>query len=234
MVHFINNETSLQGVIDSIDATAAFWRVSPLPDKDWYFINGSLPEDSDYGNATVFTWKPMTQLGSISVRSFVYLMISVVVILVLIFLPSCRHVAHLILGNDRRFGTDRTNSRISAHAFDRRLREIYPREPEGNAMPSYPEQLFHQPGRDVSAGDVRECQSMLRQIYGLKINAFNARDVRRGNQEIVTGWKTQATSGLKDLKEIVDRWGQNTNWSARERTKVEEIRRRILAIRPDA
>jgi hypothetical protein len=87
----------------------------------------------------------------------------------------------------------------------------------------------------VSATDIRACQSMLRKVYALRVDAYNARDVRRRHVGIVEGWKVQATAGLGEIKGIVKMWADrgDLKWSPEERARVNAIRERILAIQPD-
>ena len=248
--HPTTNMTELQPslplatIITSVNATTPYWRLGPLP-GEWLFYNGSSQQYSNNGSSYWYYYQAnnsaeplvwikinnITHIGSLQLNSFVYLIISFVVFVLLLLLPNCRYITRLLLGNDRRFGTSTASN--SDYAFDRELKNLYPTEgPE--PLPSYPEVLHYHDSKAVRAQDIRECQSMIRKIYALKVDAYNARDVRRANMEIVAEWKMQASAGLRDVKSLVEKWDQRRDWDDYERVKVTAIRQRILAIQPDA
>jgi hypothetical protein len=242
MVLFDPEDTALAAVVRSINATTPAWRLGPLS-STWVFVTDSIPaysyvngyyyvdSHSAIGDTVIVQRKEIKGVGTLPLTSFVYLIISAFVILVLIALPNCRYIVRLLLGNDTRFATDGTA--ISEFTFGRLVGAFYPRAPRREPLPSYPEVVDYESSREVSSSDVRECQSMIRRVYALKVKAFNARDVSHANRGIVDGWKVQATAGLKDLQSLADKWSQRRDWSPEEREKVDLIRQRILAIQPD-
>lgn len=243
MVLLDPSDTALAAIVHSINATTPVWELGPLS-SSWIYVNGSIlngsyvngynynGSTSSIGNTTIVQRKEINDVGTLPLRDFVYLIISVAMVLALLALPNGRYILKIIFGNDARFGSDRPNSSMSEYAFDRELRTIYPPDPP-EPLHSYLETIDYLPNKDVSSTDIRECQSMIRKIYALKVDVFNARDVRRANQDIVTGWKAQSTAGLRDVKTLVDKWGQRQDWSLEEKAKVDEIRQRILAIPSD-
>lgn len=262
MVYLHPSDGILKATVSSINATTSTWGLGPLSSK-WLFLTGDLPKDTQVGNYfyydgsvdSVGDWivvqrKPVGHVGTLPLTSFVYLMISVMVVLALILLPNCKYIIRLLLGGDSRFGTDSisadgrlkglnnnsTSGPLSAYAFDRHLKHFYP-PPQPSPLPSYLEvvdPVLSEPSRPIRPSDIRDTQGMLRKIYALKVDAFNARDVRRANQDVVLEWKNQATAGLRDVQGVVEMWARRRDWTDEEKTVVDEIRRRVVGIQPDA
>lgn len=259
MVYLHPSDRPLIATVNSINATTSSWGLAPLS-SEWLFLTGDLPNGTQVGNYfyyngsvdsvgnwTVVQRKPVGHVGTLPLTSFVYLMISVVVVLALILLPNCKYIVRLLLGGDSRFGTDsisadggikgRNNSSgpLSAYAFDRHLKHFYP-PPPPPPLPSYLEvvdPVLSEPNKPIRASDIRDCQSMLRKIYGLKVDAFNMRDVRAVNKEVVVERKNQATAGLRDVQGVVEMWALRKDWNDEEKKVVDEIRRRVKGIQPD-
>jgi len=243
MVFADPSDVALEATITSINGTIPFWRLGPLSSK-WIYVNGSIPKNTyvnghyydgsinSINDTIIIQRKEIRNIGTLPLSTFVYLIVSIVVIMALLAMPSCRYIFRLLLGNDKRFGTDRTNGSLSEYAFDRQLREFYP-PPGADPLPSYPELVDYDASNDVTSTNIRDCQSMIRKVYALKVDAYNARDVRRAHQDMVAGWKMQATAGLRDVQGTVERWAQRTDWSTEEKRKVDEIRARILTIQPE-
>ncbi|ETI21664.1 hypothetical protein G647_08011 [Cladophialophora carrionii CBS 160.54] len=243
MVLFDPADTALAAVVRSINATTPAWRLGPL-NASWVVVTDSIPpgsdvnghnysdSHSDIGGTIVVQRKVTNSVGSLPLNSFVYLMISAFVIIVLIALPNCKYIARLLLGKDTRFDTDCPHSAtgISEFTFNRMICGFYPPEPRHEPLPSYLEALDYVPGREVRSSDVRECQSMIRRVYLLKVKVFNAGNVHPANLGIVDDWRLQAKAGLSDIRILADSWAQRHDWSPEEKMKVAQIRQRIMAI----
>ncbi|EXJ56122.1 hypothetical protein A1O7_09053 [Cladophialophora yegresii CBS 114405] len=241
MVLFDPADTALAAVVRSINATSPAWRLGPL-NASWVFVTDSIPPNSyvngynfsdtssDLSGTIIVQRKEINSVGTLALHSFVYLMVSAFVVIVLIALPNCKYIAKLLFGEDTRFDTDADRVGITEFTFDRMMRGFYPPEPRHEPLPSYLEALDYMPGREVRSSDVRECQSMMRRVYLLKVKVHNAGNVHPANRGIVDDWRVQARAGLSDIRILADKWAQRQDWSPEERLKVAQIRERIMAI----
>src|ERR1700761_118019 len=107
MVLLESPDTALTTIINSINATTPTWRLIPFP-AQWIFINGTLPNNtivnghqfngsaSSLNNIVVVRWREVSSIGTLPLTSFVYLIISVAVVLALLILPNFQYIARIL------------------------------------------------------------------------------------------------------------------------------------------
>ncbi|KEF55794.1 uncharacterized protein A1O9_08545 [Exophiala aquamarina CBS 119918] len=221
MVHWVNESTSL-------------WRVAPLS-YSWTFVDSGVPEEEWReglaDNATVFRWQSMSKVGGLPLNTFVYLMITIAVI---IFLIWSGNVEKIILAVNRRHFNHAPNIHQAStedHAFRRGLVRHYPPRSEEPPFLSHAETVENLRGADITSDDIRDCQSIIRKVYALKVDAYNARDAYAASQLLVAEMRRKENAGLTEIQSIVEEWASDQpQWKAEEWKKVCEIRNRMRAI----
>jgi hypothetical protein len=193
-------------------------------------INGQVYNGSAINGTTVIVRFPSTNLGNISMISFIYMIISVGIIGLMAF-PFVQWIQKL---------TSHISSRgrlknpqplqaffLSENRFERRLREIYPTR---NQQPqhSYAEKVPRKPGGTVTSQDLRECRELIRSKYALDVWVYNARGARVQNRPIVDEKRRQSAGALVDIQRVVKGWVEaEAQWSTEERKMVQAIYKRI-------
>jgi hypothetical protein len=204
----IGGSYSDDDALSAVSATTWQWGVSSLPSD----ISVDLVQS--------------TTVGSVSTISFIYLMMSALIILIMapIILIMAPKTVAWVRGS---------SSDLSEREFEKRLLRHYPGPRKIPPLPSYVETVSRggRPGALVTSQDLRECRELIRAKYALDVSTFNLRDVHYLNQPIVDDMKRRSAAALVDVRRIVRGWvDAKDQWTEGEWRQVEEINRRIQSL----
>jgi len=219
--------------IDAINSSTFDWGLQSLPTNLTIF-NSSVPNNtyingSDINGTTVVVRFPSTTVGTIGTTAFVYLIISLTILMLMIY-PLVVWLRALL---DQESSTYRNrlppvfsqNPSVSERQFGRRLRRLYERLPQR----SYVEVVPPGPHDRITPQDLRDCRELIRSRYKLDIMIYNASEVY--DQSAVDEQRRQAAGALADLHQMIQGWvGGRDRWQPEEWAMVEEIHGRIQRI----
>ncbi|KAN0073480.1 hypothetical protein V8E54_008700 [Elaphomyces granulatus] len=223
--------------IDAINSSTFDWGLQSLPTNLTIFnssvpnntyINGQLYNGSDINGTTVVVRFPSTTVGTLGTTAFVYLIMSLT-ILMLIILPLVGWLRALL---DLESSTYRNrlppvfsqNPSVSERQFGRRLRRLY----ERLLQRSYVEVVPPGPHDRITPQELRDCRELIRSRYKLDIMIYNASEVY--DQHAVDEQRRQAAGALADLHQMIQGWMDGSDWQPEEWAMVEEIHGRIQRI----
>lgn len=224
--------------IDAINSSTFDWGLQSLPTNLTIFnssvpnntyINGQLYNGSDINGTTVVVRFPSTTVGTISTTAFVYLIISLTILMLMIW-PLVVWLRALL---DLESSTYRNrlppvfsqNHSVSERQFGRRLRRLYEQLPQR----SYVEVVPPGPQDRITPQDLRDCRELIRSRYRLDIMIYNASEVH--DQSVVDEQRRQAAGALADLHQMIQGWVDGRDrWQPEEWAMVEEIHGRIQRI----
>lgn len=213
----IGGSYSDDDALRAVSATTWQWGVSSLPSD----ISVDLVQS--------------TTVGSVSTISFIYLMMSALIILIMariipIMAPETVAWVRAVTGSHHLSGS---SSDLSEREFEKRLLRHYPGPRKIPPLPSYVETVSRggRPGALVTSQDLRECRELIRAKYALDVSTFNLRDVHYLNQPIVDDMKRRSAAALVDVRRIVRGWvDAKDQWTEGEWRQVQEINRRIQSL----
>lgn len=206
--------------LDAVKATTGEWGLEPLP-SGLYAQNGSA--NSDDPNLIELVQSPT--VGSISTVSFIYLIMSILIILIMLR-PSIDWV-WAVTGSS----THHSSSELSERQLRKQIMRHYPPPPKSPPLRSYAETVAREPGRAITSQDLRECRELIRETYALDVEKYNLRDVHDLNRHILDDKIRRSAGALVDIKRIVKGWVEaKEQWLEAEWRQVEEINRRIQSL----
>lgn len=206
--------------LDAVEATTGDWGLEPLP-SGLYAHNGSA--NSNDSHLIELVQSPT--VGSISTVSFIYLIMSILIILIMLQ-PSVDWVC-AVMGSS----THHSSSELSEREFRKQIRRRYPPPPRSPPLRSYAETVVREPGRAITSQDLRECRELIREKYALDVEKYNLRDVNDLNRHILDDKIRRSAGALVDITRIVKGWVEaKEQWSEAEWRQVEEINRRIQSL----
>jgi hypothetical protein len=229
--------------IDVVNSTTGEWRVGPLTSNLTVFnnsvpnntiINGHVYNGSAINGTTIILRSPSTNVGGISMISFIYMIMSAGIIVLMAF-----HSFKWIKAVPGSFSSrGRINESrplrpyfLSQRKFERRLNKIYTRLDQPQ---SYTEKVPRQPGGAVTSQDLRECRELMRSKYALDVLIYNSRHARAHNRDIIDDKKRQSAGALVDIQRMVKGWVEaEAQWSSEEWKMVQDIHKRIKDLVPN-
>ena len=235
MVFFNDSTNVFKDIVDATNSSTYLWRVAPLS-SSWVFVNGSLPTDADgltEDTTIVFEWHDVSKFGILQLNTFIFLMITVGVIIFLLFTDNVRDIVLGLNGKKFNFAPNMRDASTNERAFGKTLETYYPPPPPQAPLPSYTETVEKPHGAQVTSDEIRECQSIIRKVYSLKVDAYNARDAFAPSQPLVADMKRRANAGLAEIQSTVEEWASSRGqWTPQEWAKVGAIRERMRSIQP--
>jgi hypothetical protein len=236
------NNSTLLSPIGAVNSTTGQWRVDPLPSNLTVFnssvpdnitINGQLYNGSAINGTTIIVRFPSTNLGSISMASFIYMVMSLAIIGLMAF-PFVQWVkdatSHISSRGQINSSRRLQRSFLSERKFERRLRLAYPNLDQ-QPQASYAERVPRKPGGTVTSQDLRECRELIRSKYALDVFIHNSRHVRGQNRDIIDDKRRQSAGALVDIQRTVRGWVEaDARWSPEELVMVQMIYDRIQAL----
>jgi hypothetical protein len=217
---------------DAVNATTEAWRFEPLK-SNFTFANGTLEGaiNGTINGTTIINTLSSTTVGSIQLASFIYIIMSVVIIVML--LPCSVKWIQAASGGGHRFVPLVAMPEFPERIFKSQLRRYYPPLPDAKPIDSYAEAVDHTPTGVVTPEELRKCRKLLRGKYSLDCQIFNLRHVYEPNRHIVENMKRRSDGACSDLHRMVSGWKQaRDQWSAEERKLLTEISERISSIKP--
>lgn len=240
--------------VHAINATARDWRVEPLP-SILTFVNGSLT--TTYTNGTPYSGNipngtasielvQSTTVGGVPMLRFIYLMISIIVILVLL-VCSLEWVLAFNEKQPHRWYSENlgyicawrytpvalVTAGITPGAFRHELLNRYPPEPDVAPLPSYIESALRKPGDPITPEEPRRCRQLIREKYAMDVEIYNLRDVLASDRPSREAKKSQSNGAIEDIRRTVGSWMRTPNdWSAEEWEYIQEINRIIGTVKP--
>jgi len=229
------NKNISQSAVDAENATTEAWRFDPFPAnltfvngtlKNGTLINGNVYNGSAINGTTIIERYVLASIGSIQLASFIYLMVSMVVIFAMI--PGFIKWIQAASGNHHRFEPTVSTPEYPEKIFTKQLMEYYPPRPGTNPPPSYAEAVNHTPSGSVTPEELRKCRQLLRAKYSLDCQIINLKHVFESDRHIVETATRQSQGAYSDLQRMVAGWVNARNqWSAEEFRLVTKISNRI-------
>jgi len=227
-------------IINAINTTTGDFRFESLPSNLTFingtlnngtFVNGRIYNGSAINGTTVIERLSLTAVGSVPLASFIYIIMSVVIILML--LPSAIKWIQAASGENHRYMPFVATSTFPEKVFRSQLLRSYPPVPHTKPLDSYAEEVNRTPSGLVTAEKLRKFRELLRRKYSLDCEIVNLRYVYEANRHIVEGMKKRSDGAVYDLQRMVKDWVQaKEQWSEDERALVEKIDKRISSIQP--
>jgi len=208
--------------VGAVNETTADFRVDPLPseltvDGTTVFIYGDGQTMTD---TAIIQRVPSTMVGSISTVSFIYMLMSLIIIVIMV--PYSLEWIRAVTGQDG--GTPPPAPTLTEREFRRQLSPHYPNPP----LPSYVETVTRTSGATATSQDLWECRQLIRSKYALDLSIYNHRDVAAVGRHRVDDMRRRSAGALIDIQQTVKGWANaKDKWSEEELEKVEEIHNRI-------
>jgi len=224
--------------LDAINSSTFQWGLQPLPTNLTIFnssvpnntyINGQLYNGSNINGTTVVVRFPSTTVGDIGTISFVYLIISLTVLMLMV-LPFVYLLRALVDPESSGFSNRlppvfRQRSTVSQRQFGKRLRGLYKRVVQRYFVETVPPG----PNDRITAQDLRKCRELIRSRYQLEVRIYNSRGAF--DQDAVNELRRQAAGAVVDLHQMIQGWVDGRDrWQPNEWIMVEKLHRRIEAI----
>jgi hypothetical protein len=234
MPSYYSDTNALREMVNSVNKSTSLWRVAPLS-SSLVFVDASVSDDTWLDgladDSVVFKWHSISKLGALPLNTFIYLMITIGVIIFLVVTGNVENIILALNGKKFNYAPNQHEASTNEHAFLRWLRRNYPMPSEEPPLPSYAETVEKPRGAQVTSEDIRDCQSIIRKIYSLKVDAYNAGNAYAANQPLVAEMKRKANAGLAEIQSTVEGWVADQNqWHPDEWEKVCDIRKRIRSI----
>jgi hypothetical protein len=207
--------------LDAVEATTGEWGLEPLP-SGLHAHNGSANSGDD---PHLIELVQSPTVGSISTVSFIYLIMSILIILIMLR-PSVDWL-RAVMGSS----AHHSSSELSERQFRKQIKRRYPPPPKSPPLRSYAETVAREPGKAITSQNLRECRELIREKYALDVEKYNLRDVHDLNQHILDDKIRRSAGALVDIKRIVKGWVEaKEQWSEAEWRQVEEINHRIQSL----
>jgi hypothetical protein len=231
--------TAFISAIQAVNGTTDQWRVDPLPGNltaingtlsNGTLINGNVYHDGDILGTTVIERVQPSTFGSLTVVSFIYMLMSLLIILFLA--AGFTKFVRVALGQRQYeytlFLPTTATGALTAREFDKQLRRFYPSRSPNVPPPSYAETRPRHPNGDFSSQGLREFRELIRAKYAMDVQVWNFRDAHPLNEPIVAEWRKRSRGATLDMMETVAKWtASREQWSVDEWEQVREIYLRI-------
>jgi hypothetical protein len=228
------NDPALSAIL-AVNLTTSDWGFEPLP-SNVTAINGTVPQNGtfingDFQNKTIINGTYLIErttpqnIGSVSLVSFIYMVMSLVIIL----LAAPDSIKWIKAANGERT-TSSTLSITNERNFNAWVQKRYPQTPKIAPADSYAETVARVPDQAFTSKDLQDCIDLIRAKYSLDVQTHNLKDIYAANRPIVDDMRRQAAGALVDLKRMVEGWmaaGQE-NWSQEEWRLINEIYNRYF------
>lgn len=212
--------------LENVNNTVSEWRIDPLP-ANITVVKGNITSGI-YPNTTIIHRISSTSVGSVPLVPFIYLMMSILVILLMI--PTFVEWVRSLASKPHRWEPDLGHSTLTERAFERKLLRYYHRP--NQTLQSQAETVMRKQGTESE--DIRACQELIRAKFGLEIQIWNLRDATFVHRPIVEDMKRRAQGAMSDIVKITEAWrGAEDQWDEAEWKLVEEIHRRVRALNTD-
>ncbi|KAF2192230.1 hypothetical protein K469DRAFT_716740 [Zopfia rhizophila CBS 207.26] len=234
----------MASLLQAVNTTIESWTLSPLPSNatliNSTLVNGTtlfgcvyngttwLGEEclAIFNNTLVIERGQGPSVGSISLVSFIYMIMSLIIIITQI--PALWDFTTALAGRPHRYKPGSAGTTFSERDFKKALLTHYPPAPIVPPLPSHLELLSHNPGENITSQQLRDFRSLIRAKYMLDVQAYNLRDVFHMDRPIVDDMHRRSRGALEDMKRTVQEWvNEKEQWSAEEWRMVEEICRRV-------
>lgn len=221
-------------MVNWVNETTTQWRVAPLS-SSWIFIDEKAATeiwvDGLSNDTIVFEWTDISKLGALPLNTFVYLIMTFFITIFILMTGQVQNIVRGLSGKIPKYAPNIHEASKSESTFKEWLKKAYPPKPREPPMPSYTETVEKPRGAQVTSEDIRDCQSIIRKVYSLKVDAYNTRDAYAPSQPLVAETKRKANAGLAEIQSTVEAWAtDNTQWSPEEWQKVCQIRNRIRMV----
>jgi hypothetical protein len=195
-------------------------------------VNGRLSNGSDSSimsnDTTIVHTLNSNNIGSVSLISFIYIIMSCVIILAM--LPSGLLLIRTATKSQGSHGSA-THSTYTERMFKRDLQECYPEAPPKTLKPSYPELLDEKTNGQNPHIDIEWCKTLLRGKYSLDLQALSLQHVRKEDRRVVESMEARSAGAVQELHVIAEKWMEaRDQWTAEEWVLVQKICQRISAI----
>jgi hypothetical protein len=212
------NKTAIQAVNSSVGD----WGVDPLPSLT-YLKNGTFKAADN----STFTRAHATTVGSVALVPFIYMLMSLAIILIMI--PKSVSWVRGISSSARyKWEPEPRPGFLSARRFEAQLRRWYPRDASLQTM-SFDETVARSSG--AQAQDVRECGELIRTKFRLDLKVYNLRDAKAVDRPIVEGMRKRSEGAMAEIKRTTAGWNAaRRQWSAEEWDVVKEIHEVVQAL----
>jgi hypothetical protein len=232
-----NKNISLSA-IDAANATTEAWRFDPFP-ANLTFVNGTLKNGtlihgiiyngSAINGTTIIERHVLTSIGSIQLASFIYLIMSMVIVLAM--LPGSVKWIQAASGHYHRFEPTVSTPEYPERIFTGQLMRYYPPLSDTDPPPSYAEVVNHTPSGSVTPEELRKGRQLLRAKYSLDCQIIGLKHVFESDRHIVEKATRQSQGAYSDLQRMAAGWVNARNqWTAEEFRLVTEISNRITNI----
>jgi len=206
----------------AVNSSAGDWGVDPLPPLT-YLKNGTFRAADN----STFTRTHTTAVGSVALVSFIYMLMSLAIILVMV-IKSVSWIRGASPSTKYKWEPEPRPGFLSARKFEAQLRRWYPRDASLQTM-SFDETVAHSSG--AQAQDVRECGELIRTKFRLDLKVYNLRDARVVDRPIVEDMRKRSEGAMADIRRATAGWNAaRRQWSAEEWEVVKQIHEVVQAL----
>lgn len=135
MAFYYSDTGALREMVNSVNESTPIWRVAPLS-SSWVFVDASVPNDTWLNGLTndmvVFKWHNISKIGALPLNTFIYLMITVGVIIFLVMTENVERIILALNGKQFNYAPNIHEASTNEHAFLKWLRKHYPRSPRSH------------------------------------------------------------------------------------------------------
>jgi hypothetical protein len=204
------NKTAIQAV----NSSAEGWGVNPLPSLT-YLKNGTFKAADN----STFTRAHTTAVGNVALVPFIYMLMSLAIILVMIH-KSISWIRGISSGRYK-WEPELRSEYLNTRMFESQLRRWYPKNAAMMGM-SFDETVARSSG--MEAEDIIQCGQLIRAKFRLDLQVYNLRDAREVDRPIVESMKKRSEGAMSEIRNTTARWkAARTQWSAEEWDVVKEI-----------
>jgi hypothetical protein len=232
----VQNDNLTLAAVQIINSSTIEWGLEPLPSSNITFINGTLTNGTVINNrvyngihingTTIIEREEPTMIGSVPLISFIYIIMSILVIGGMAF-KSVKW-AQAALGAPPKHAPNLRLGLLPEREFEKSLEKHYPPDPPVSPTPAYAETIKRDPNQGINSQDLRECRELIRAKFALDVDVYNLRDVDTRHMALVQDKMRRSEGAMIDIQKLVRGWREaKDQWTAEEWEKVEEIDYRV-------
>jgi hypothetical protein len=238
----VQNDNLTLAAVKAINSSTSEWGLEPLPSSNITFINGTLTNGTIINNkvyngvhingTTIVERKEPTMIGSVPLISFIYMIMSILIIggMAFKFVKWVQAAA----GAPPKYAPVLRPGLLPEREFERSIEKYYPQDPDTPPMPAYAETIEQDAKQGISSQDLRECRELIRVKFALDVDVYNLRDVAERYRPLVEEKMRRSEGAMIDIRKKINGWkAAKDQWTAEEWAKVEDLHYRVNGPHPE-
>jgi hypothetical protein len=216
----------LLSALENVNDTVSEWRIDHLPSN--VTIVGYNITSGAYPNITIISRMNPTSVGSAPLIPFIYLMMSIIIILVM--MTTSVEWVRSLTSRRHRWEPEIGHSALTERNFEQKFLRFY--SSQERSQQSQAEIVMRKQGTESE--DIQACQRLIRAKFRLETQIWSLRDAIFVHRPAVEDMKRRAKGAMGEIMKTTEGWTRaKDQWDEAEWMLVEEIHRRVNALKMD-